>query len=71
MVPRDWTPVGSSNISAIKHDGNDLYIEFTNGRTYRYEGVPEDEAVSLLHASSHGKHFHQNIKDQYTGTLVG
>lgn len=65
MIPRDWTPVASTNLSEVMHDGEDLHVKFRNGNYYIYRGVPEDVAVDLVHASSPGKHFHNQIKDNY------
>ncbi len=67
----EWQPVSSSNIVAIRHDGESLFVEFRSGGTYKYNGVSADEAQDLLLASSPGGYFHRHIKDSFTGERVG
>jgi hypothetical protein len=57
LMMNDWSPLQSSNIAAVKIDGNDLLILFHSGDTYRYPDkanmyFPFNEALSpgrLLH----------------------
>jgi hypothetical protein len=60
-------PVESSDLSAIGYDASSatLTIEFRSGGVYEYSQVPYREFLELLNAESHGKYFHQNIKDQF------
>lgn len=60
-------PVTSSDIRAIGFDEPSLTleIEFNNGGLYEYANVPETVYRSLMSASSHGKYFHQYIRDKY------
>lgn len=64
-MPR--TPVQSSMISYVAHDAdtNALTVTFNNGKSYVYENVPVDEYHALVNAPSVGKHFIDNIRDQY------
>jgi len=62
--------VKSSNIAKVGHDGRALIVEFTNGSTYQYEGVPAHELQPLLRAKSVGAHFAANIRDRYIGKRV-
>ena len=59
--------VASSMINDVDYDAENktLSVTFSNGRTYRYENVPEDEYANLLGASSVGKYFIANIRDRY------
>ena len=60
--------VDSSSIEEIGYDKEqqELYIRFlNNGSLYVYRNVPEIEFTSLKEASSHGKYFHHNIKNNY------
>ena len=57
--------VQSSNIRAIGHDGSMLRVEFSNGSTYDYEGVPSRVFDDLVSADSVGRYFAQNIKGVY------
>jgi hypothetical protein len=44
----------------------DLFVEFApTGRTYRYDGVPEQELQALRAANSVGGHLHRNIRNSY------
>lgn len=59
--------VDSSNLASVGYDTKKkiLEIEFNHGGIYQYFDVPEDEYNKLLKASSHGKYFVNNIKDDY------
>lgn len=61
----EMVPVVSSNIAAVGYDENThmLAVQFSNGRTYRYAGVPNGEFQNLLNASSVGSYFASNIKN--------
>lgn len=63
----DMTPVDSSNIARIGYDAEaqELYVEFSGGRTYIYSGVPELSAQELLDADSKGSYFNREIKPHY------
>lgn len=55
MLPTEWTPVASSNVSAVKWEDGTLYVRYQHGGEYAYPGVEAEEAESVLHASSVGK----------------
>ena len=59
--------VTSADIRAIEYDEQPLTleIEFKSGGLYEYANVPEAVYRSLMSASSHGKYFHQYIRDKY------
>ncbi|RDZ61344.1 MULTISPECIES: KTSC domain-containing protein [Haloferax] len=61
-------PVSSSNLSSVGYDESTqlLEIEFNGGRVYQYFNVPQGIHQELMSASSHGKYFHRNIKDNYS-----
>lgn len=65
----NMTPVVSSNINAIGYDPdtNELRVEFSNGRAYRYPGVPADAYQALMAAESVGSHFASIIRPNYQG----
>lgn len=42
-----------------------LTIAFHSGSVYEFYHVPPSEYDGLLNASSHGRYFHAQIKDQY------
>lgn len=61
------TPVSSSNLSSVGYNEDEriLEIEFNGGRVYQYFAVPPRIYDGLMGASSHGKYFHRNIKDNF------
>lgn len=65
-------PVNSSNIVAIGHDKEfaRLFVEFTSGDTYRYDGVEADTFDTLMGAESVGKFLNVEIKGKYAYTKV-
>lgn len=67
MGDMDRIPVSSSNLSSVGYDEDDriLEIEFNSGGVYQYYDVPHRIHQELMNASSHGKYFHSNIKDNF------
>ncbi|PKO39688.1 MAG: KTSC domain-containing protein [Betaproteobacteria bacterium HGW-Betaproteobacteria-6] len=63
----DMEPVSSSNIAAIGYDVENLtvYVQFLNGSTYAYKGVPEHEFENLRTAPSVGSYLNRNYKNVY------
>jgi hypothetical protein len=57
----------SSNLRAAEYDAatQTLVIDFHGGRRYQYSGVPHNVYAGLLRAPSHGRYFHQWIRDRY------
>ena len=49
MPMPDMQPVSSSNIAAVGYDAENqtVYVQFLNGSTYAYKGVPEHEFENL------------------------
>ena len=60
-------PVSSSNISAVGYDAESqtVYLQFMNGSTYAYKGVPEHEFENLRTAPSVGSYLNRNYKNVY------
>lgn len=61
-------PVQSSNLAAVGYEPETLTLSIqfkSSPRVYRYAKVPESEYQSLMDATSVGRYFLQNIKDQY------
>lgn len=66
-----FQPTNSSNIKAIAHDGEDLYINFHKGnKVFAYRMVSEGTYYEMLESESVGKFFHSRIKDQYVTVEV-
>ncbi len=59
--------VRSSNIAAVGYDAENLmvYVQFLNGSTYAYKGVPEHEFENLRTAPSVGSYLNRNYKNVY------
>jgi hypothetical protein len=60
-------PVSSSNVSAVGYDAESMtvYVQFLNGSTYAYKGVPEHEFENLRTAASVGSYLNRNYKNIY------
>lgn len=56
-----YTPVFSSNVSAIQRNGADLFIRFHNGNVYQYPRKGKD-FNSLLTSASKGKWVWANLR---------
>ena len=67
MPMPDMQSVSSSNIAAIGYDleNQTAYVQFLNGSTYAYKGVPEHEFESLRTAPSVGSYLNRNYKNVY------
>ncbi len=67
MPMPDMHPVSSSNIAAIGYDAENqaVYVQFLNGSTYAYKGVPEHEFENLRTAPSVGSYLNRNFKNVY------
>ena len=57
-----FTEVQSSNIRAIAHEANTLFVEFRSGHVYRYSNVSNEHYQEMLSAKSKGRHLAQAIK---------
>lgn len=73
MIPMDWLTLDSGTISKTKfvpnrHDmRGDVLIEFNTGKVFKYKDVPAHKVESMVHSSSAGTYFHNNIKPYHTG----
>jgi hypothetical protein len=59
------TPLSSSNLSSIAHDGKNLEVRFQSGKTYQFQNVPRDIYRKVIAHPSPGTAFHQLVKGQY------
>jgi len=59
--------VSSSNVAAVGYDSENttVYVQFLDGSTYAYKGVPEHEFENLRTASSVGSYLNRNYKNVY------
>ena len=59
-------PLTSSNLSSAGWSAEEgLEVEFTNGQVYRYKDAPESVYRELIGATSPGKFFAANVRDQF------
>lgn len=60
------TPVRSSALRSVGYDQErrGLEIEFTSGAVYQYFDVPAEVYRGLMAAESHGRYFHQHVRDK-------
>jgi len=68
MRMANWQPLQSSNLRRCDYDieTGRLQIQFYSGKIYAYGEVPASVYNGLLEATSAGKFFNENIKDQYS-----
>ena len=64
------TPVTSSNIIAVGHDGAALIIRFTSKSEYRYPTAGPEVYTALVAASSPGRYFVEHIRPKHEGVKV-
>ena len=64
------TPVTSSNIESVGHDGSSLWVKFKNDTLYRYPTAGADLHAGLIAAESAGSFFHKHIKAVHQGEKV-
>ena len=57
--------INSSVISNASYEGQTLTLDFTNGKSTSYIGVPESVALGLESAASAGAYYNDNIKGKY------
>ena len=60
-------PLDSDALASLGYDPAHrvLEVEFTNGRVYRYFGVPAREVQRLVDAPSRGAYFSRRVRDRY------
>lgn len=66
----EMTPVQSSNIHSIGHDGAALYVRFHNGSVYRYPTAGRDLHAHLLAAKSVGSAFQDRVRHFHNGERI-
>lgn len=73
MKPPELTPMTSSVFSGHHYDPatNRLTVRFNNGKTWIYDDVPHEKAVTFAGALSPGRYFSDKIKGLYHGREIG
>lgn len=58
-------PVFSSHVAAIGYDNGDLHVQYNNGRSGFFAGVPEALANQVMTAPSVGSALHAQIRGTF------
>jgi len=61
----EMAPVKSSNVEAIGHAGDELFVRFKSGGTYIYSGVSAAMHKLVMEADSIGKFVASEIRGKY------
>lgn len=64
------TAVKSSNIEALGHRGNVLYVRFKGGKLYSYADVPAEVYHAGVASESPGRWFRDRIRGTYRHSIV-
>lgn len=64
------TPVKSSAIKAIGHDGTAAFVQYANGGLFRFPGVDRKTFDKVLTAESVGRAFQSDIALKIKGTRI-
>ncbi len=59
------TPVTSSAIKSIGHEGDVVEVEFHSGRVCRHGGCSANDHSAFVGAESIGRHYNTNVKGQF------
>lgn len=62
--------VDSSNISAVGHDGTNMYVMFIKGTLYRYYSVDTNIYIGFLTTPSKGKYLNAMVKGKFEASKV-
>lgn len=71
MIPYNWTQISSDKISKVKYLPNehdlrgDMLVEFRTGKVYKFSDVPQHKVERMVHASSPGTYFAENIRGEH------
>ena len=68
-TPPTMTPVQSSNIAEVGHDGHALWIRYKSGGLYRYPGAA-DHHTALLNTDSPGRYVADRIRHTFRGERI-
>jgi len=65
--PLPMVAIQSSSLAQVGYDCHQsiLRIQFCDGTTYEYEGVPLQPCLDLLQADSKGAYFNRHIRNHY------
>lgn len=64
------SPIKSSQIESIGHDGNTLAVKFKHGGTYHYHDVSAEQFAAMKKSESIGSYLHKNIKPKHKFTKL-
>lgn len=64
------TPVVSTNLVEVGHDGDALWVRFKGGRLYRYPACGKEHHDALVNARSPGSVFLDRIRHFHKGERI-
>jgi hypothetical protein len=72
MAVPTLTPIKSSMASHAHYDptAQSLHVKFSNGSTFRYNGVPHNIGETVMGAASFGSSFNRHVASKYPGAKV-
>lgn len=72
MTTPALTPIKSSMASYAHYDPSKqaLHVKFSNGTTFRYEGVPHNIGETVMGAASFGSSFNRHVAGKYPGVKL-
>jgi hypothetical protein len=70
MTTPELKDVTSSNIAAVGHEGEFLYVKFKSGPVWRYHPVNAATYEEMLRAESIGSYFAKYIKSSFHAEKV-
>lgn len=70
MTQIEMVPVRSTMVAAVGYDlaSRILRVQFSKGKSYDYEDVPESEVLELMRSNSVGSFVNSRIKGVYRGS---
>lgn len=70
MTLPTMTPIQSSTVSEIGHDGAHLYVRFKGGALYRYPGADASHVETMAGHKSPGSYFQAEVRGRHRGERV-
>lgn len=66
------TPIKSSMASHAHYDPHSqtMHVKFSNGTTFRYDGVPHNIGETVMGAASFGASFNRHVAGKYAGAKL-
>jgi hypothetical protein len=67
----EWKAVhGSSSVVKYKYESGDLFVQYNNGATYIYNGVPEHLVTAFERTVSKGKFLASYVQGKFNANRI-